>query len=212
MHWFMISEFAGLAAILAATFFMRRRLPAFRRERARKQALAGTAVLAAVLGLGYAQMAPARGWPLRNFWAVGLFDEGANQQYCSIMATDYPDNTMQFQLVKGRHGAMARLISTKASYPINSPQISFASDGFHVLTLPALSEFSRMLDGKMGNTVAAKLDPDQWQKLWSVFRSSGVVTLDTHVVESHMPTDGFERASADFEQCFAQLEVVTDRR
>jgi len=51
MHWFMISEIAGLVTILAATFFMRRRLPAFRRARARKQALAGTRDFSGVASL-----------------------------------------------------------------------------------------------------------------------------------------------------------------
>jgi hypothetical protein len=27
-------------------------------------------------------------------------------------------------------------------------------------------------------------------------------------IESRMPTEGFERASADFEQCLAQLELI----
>jgi hypothetical protein len=189
---------------------MQRRIPAFRRARARKQAIAGTAVLATVLGLSFAQMAPARGWPSRNFWTVGLFDEGGGTVYCAMHASNATSNkasTLSFALVQGSIGWGA-VIRADRNHAIDAHEISFASDGFHVITAPAKSFFSRTLTGAMDNAAASRLDPDQWEKLGRFFRNSGVVTVDTAFIEARMPTQGFERASADFEQCLAQLDLV----
>jgi hypothetical protein len=53
MSWFSI-ELSGPICVLTGIVFLSRRLPAARRRRARKQALAGTVVLATIPGLSYA--------------------------------------------------------------------------------------------------------------------------------------------------------------
>jgi hypothetical protein len=168
-------------------------------------------LLAAAATSSWAQMAPVHGWPPRSYWTTGLFQEGAIS-YCEVFTSDYPANTLQFRLVqfapKAGSPPGVQILSTKASRSIPAPEIKFASDGFAVMAVPAQSQFDRMLTGVMGNVATAKLDPDQWEKLWQVFRHSGVVTVDTAFIESHMPTEGFEQASADFEQCLAQLDLV----
>jgi hypothetical protein len=47
-------EFGGLTVILVSILWFQSRLPADRKRRARKQALAGTVVLSAILGLSWA--------------------------------------------------------------------------------------------------------------------------------------------------------------
>jgi hypothetical protein len=47
---------------------------------------------------GYAQMAPAHGWPTHDYWTAGLFEEAGGIKYCSLMATDRPVTTLQFQI------------------------------------------------------------------------------------------------------------------
>ena len=93
--------------------------------------------------------------------------------YSLVRASDHPANTLDFDLVKGSFGTAVIIRSTKQAYEIPVPQISFASDGFNVLSVPAKSDFARMLTAMMANETAAKLDPDQWQKLWQIFRYYG---------------------------------------
>jgi hypothetical protein len=92
---------------------------------------------------------------------------------------------------------------------IPATQMDFISDGFEVLSLPAVSRFSRQLDGSMGNTAVARTDDGQWQALWKVFQVSGVVIIRTSIAQLSGPTEGFEQAAGDFEQCLAQLALVT---
>lgn len=91
---------------------------------------------------------------------------------------------------------------------ISATRMDFASDGFEVLSLPAISRFSRQLDGSMGNTAAAKLNDGQWETLWKIFRTSGNVTIRSSIAQVVAPTKGFDLAAEDFEQCLAQLELV----
>jgi hypothetical protein len=57
----------GLAAVLTSIFFFRRKLDTVRRRRARTQALIGTGVLAVILGLSLARIAPVGAWPQHEY-------------------------------------------------------------------------------------------------------------------------------------------------
>jgi hypothetical protein len=112
-----------------------------------------------------------------------LFDEGGGTVYCDMHASNAPDNprasTLDFNLIQGSFGFGAVIRSSGKSHAIEAPEISFSSDGFHTLTVSTKSFFNRMLTDAMANAAAAKLDADQWEKLWQTFRHSGVVTVHT---------------------------------
>ena len=116
---------------------------------------------------------------------------------------------MDFYLLQSPFAKAVAIRSNKQSHEIVALKISFASDGFPVLTAAAKSEFTRALDGKMWNIALALLDQDQWVKLWRIFQQSGVVTVDAAFLESHVPTQGFAQTVADFSQCIEQLDLIT---
>jgi len=158
---------------------------------------------------GQAQMAPVRAWPSRNFWTAQLFQEPDKTVYCAMHATNYPEHTLDFTLLQFANGGKGVVISeTQQTKEIPASKMDFASDGFDVLSLPAISVFSRQLDGSMGNTSAAKPDDQQWETLWKIFRSSGIVTIKSPIATVNARTQGFEQASEDFEECLAQLELI----
>jgi hypothetical protein len=124
-------------------------------------------------------------------------------------ASNYPARTLHIGLVQLTNGGHAVVLqASQQTRAIAATRMDFTADGFDVMSLPAISQFSRGLDGSMLNTVASKLDPDQWEKMWQVFRHSGVVVIRTSVATVNAPTVGFEQASADFEQCLAELDLV----
>jgi hypothetical protein len=71
-----------------------------------------------------------------------------------------------------------------------------------------MSEYGRTLTGQMGNTVFAKLDHDIKERLWQAFLNAGVVSASASLGTFTMPMEGFELASADFEKCLAELDLV----
>jgi hypothetical protein len=165
--------------------------------------------LLAVPGLSQAQMAPARGWPTHNYWTTGLFQE-AEGAYCALVARDYPVLTFQFQIVEAPLiGTVVHVLSTRVPEEVQAREVRFAADGFPVLTVPAKSLYARLLTRQMGNMVFAKLSPDNKERLWRAFLNAGVVTAATSFGTFTMPTEGFKLASADFEQCLAELDLVS---
>jgi hypothetical protein len=126
----------------------------------------------------------------------------ANPQLLSLLAARSP----LIQAQKGAHVVAAG--ATHQTQAIQAPTIDFVADGFAVLSLSADSKFARGLDGTMVNTAAAIPRQDQWEKLWRIFRHSGAVTIRTAIVTVNTQAYGFEQASADFEQCLAELDLV----
>jgi hypothetical protein len=128
------------------------------------------------------------------------------------MAADYrPATTIQFQIMENPFGAMVRMASTRVPEEVRARDIRFAVDGFPIMTLPAMSEYVRMLTGQMGNTAFAKLDPDNKEKLWQAFLNAGVVTASASFGSFILPTEGFGLASADFEKCLGELAIISRR-
>jgi hypothetical protein len=153
-------------------------------------------------------MAPAHRWPPRSHWAAALFQESEGVAYCSLVARDYPAQTFEFRILESTSATGIAMVSTKVSREVKAQDIQFAADGFPVMVLPAKSIFARMLTGEMGNAVFAKLDDNTREKLWQIFLSVGVVTASASFGVFTLPTEGFSLASADFEKCLGELELV----
>jgi hypothetical protein len=119
-----------------------------------------------------------------------------------------PVSNRGFQIAKTPFGTIVRMVSTRVPEEVQAQEVRFAADGFPVLTVPAMSEYGRTLTGQMGNTVFAKLDHDTKERLWQAFLNAGVVSASASFGTFTMPMEGFELASADFEKCLAELDLV----
>jgi hypothetical protein len=111
MPWFII-EVSGLAAVLAAILWLQYRLSLARRRRARKQATIGTAILAAMLGLGWACELDAGGVDSHQRGNWYSFDSG---QPGAFLALDF-GATFGAGTVGAERRASARKVLTRA-YP-----------------------------------------------------------------------------------------------
>jgi len=175
------------------------------------QALGVALISAGIFGsqLCFAQLEPARRWPQHEYWTVGLLqDPSTPLPYCSIHTSNHPANTLEFEMVQNRQEKTIVFRSSNQQHEVKAITIDFASDGFRVLSVPVKSVYQRDLYGRMSNSAAGNLDAAQWDNIWRVFKTSGVVTVSTSFVDSQMSTQGFAEAERDFQSCLGQLDLI----